>query len=76
MKVWLDQDLCGGCGCCEMIAPDVFRLDDNGLSTVIGEVVSSPEDQYVIVRVQPRHQKATQNAVEECPGGVIFAEFD
>ena len=35
MKVKVNRDNCIGCGACEAICPEVFNLDDDGLSTVI-----------------------------------------
>ena len=36
MKAVVDKDLCSGCGTCEEICPEVFRLNDEGISEVIG----------------------------------------
>jgi len=35
MRIEIDRDECTGCGNCEDIAPDVFQLDDEGVSTVV-----------------------------------------
>ena len=40
MKAFVDQDICIGCGACEMICPAVFKLVD-GKSTVIQKTVAS-----------------------------------
>ena len=37
MKVVVNRDNCIGCGACEAICPEVFQLDDEGLSTVVCE---------------------------------------
>lgn len=37
MKAIVDEDLCIGCGTCEDLCPDVFRMEDDGLSHVINE---------------------------------------
>ena len=37
MKPIVDQDLCIGCGLCEDICPEVFKLLDDGLAHVIAE---------------------------------------
>jgi ferredoxin len=42
MKPDVDLDLCIGCGACEDICPDVFRLEDDGYSHVINSE-PSPE---------------------------------
>jgi len=35
MKAIVDEDLCIGCRACEDVCPEVFRLEDDGLSHVI-----------------------------------------
>lgn len=35
MKIEIDRDGCIGCGLCAEICPDVFRIAEDGLSTVI-----------------------------------------
>ena len=41
MKVVVNRDNCIGCGACESIEPNVFQLDDEGISAVIEENVAS-----------------------------------
>lgn len=36
-KLKVDQSLCIGCGLCETIYPEVFKLDENFKAKVIGE---------------------------------------
>jgi len=36
-KIQVDQELCIGCGACVNLCPDIFELDDNGKSQVIGD---------------------------------------
>ncbi|MGO8685374.1 MAG: ferredoxin [Thermoleophilia bacterium] len=31
----IDEDLCSGCGTCEVVCPDVFVLGDDGLAHVV-----------------------------------------
>jgi len=35
MKVWVDKDLCIGCGVCSSMAPDCFELLDDGKAQTI-----------------------------------------
>ncbi len=59
MKVKVNEDACIGCGACTAIAPDVFELNDEGLSTVTCDTVSD------------ENTEATKEAVEACPTGAI-----
>lgn len=59
MKVEVNQDACIGCGACAAICPDVFEIDDAGLSTVKVEEVSK------------NLEEDTKDAVESCPTGAI-----
>lgn len=58
MKVKVDKDLCIGCGACQAICGDVFRIDD-GLSSVINE------------KVQEEYQDEAREAIESCPTEAI-----
>lgn len=35
MKVWVEEDLCIGCGVCSSMAPDIFELNDEGKAFVV-----------------------------------------
>lgn len=62
MRAEVDRDGCTGCGVCESICPEVFRLDEENLSTVIvDEIPAELEDSAV-------------EAQEECPVSVINIE--
>lgn len=62
MKPIVDTDLCIGCGNCEDLCPEVFRLDDDGLSRVIME--SPGPELYGCVR----------DAEGQCPVSAISIE--
>jgi len=34
VKVYVDKDTCIGCGVCEGICPDVFKMNDDGKAEV------------------------------------------
>jgi len=52
MKAKVDRDACISCGLCESVCPDVFKLDDESISTVIQDPVAAekilvPQTQYM-----------------------------
>lgn len=59
MKIVIDFDLCQGHANCMGDAPEVFRVDDEGLLTVLQE--SPPEE------LRPK----VESAVRYCPTGAI-----
>lgn len=62
MKVVVNRDNCIGCGACESIYPEVFQIDDEGISTVICEDFSNVDKEKVM------------DAVESCPTSAIEKE--
>ncbi len=56
-KPTVDLDLCTGCGACVDMCPEVFALNDDGLSTVINPT-GAPEDKI-------------QEAIDSCPVDAI-----
>ncbi len=54
MKAFVDHDICIGCGQCESVCPEVFKLID-GQSTVIEKPVA------------PEHEASAKDAMENCP---------
>ena len=62
MKARVDQDTCIGCGVCPAVCPEVFELDDEGLSHVIVDTV--PEDA----------EDEAKDAEESCPVDAIKVE--
>lgn len=53
-KLYVDEEECIGCGLCSEIAPDVFQLNEEGVSRVI----ASNEE---------LHQDSIEEAINECP---------
>ena len=41
MKVKINEEKCIGCGQCESICSDVFKIGDDGLAQVVG--IATPE---------------------------------
>lgn len=59
IRVEVDQDSCIGSGICESIADDVFHVGDDGVMTLVTEVVSD------------EREDAVTQAVARCPTGAI-----
>ena len=62
IKVYVKREECIGCGACQMLAPEVFELDDDGISVVINE------------DVEESLEEKTNEAVEACPTSAIEVE--
>ena len=59
-KLYVDEEECIGCGLCAEIAPDVFQLNEEGIS----QVIASSE----------KLQDSLQEAIDECPAECIHWE--
>ncbi len=62
MKVVVKRDNCIGCGICEGNCPEVFKLDDEGISTVICDDLSKVKEESI------------NEAVDGCPTSAIVKE--
>lgn len=62
MKVKIDESLCTGCGICETICPDVFEINEEGISQVIAD--------------DPCSYECCSEAAENCPEEAIIIEDD
>jgi ferredoxin len=62
MKVFIDSDLCMGCGVCESIASKLFKIEEDGVARV------------VLGEVPPQFEAAVRQAIEECPEEAISFE--
>jgi ferredoxin len=58
-KVIIDQDECIGCGSCEDICPEVFRLDEEAEKGEVIKPEGGPEDPI-------------EQAMAECPMSCIY----
>ncbi|MDD4080817.1 MAG: ferredoxin [Eubacteriales bacterium] len=61
MKANVDQGLCIGCGLCESICPEVFRMNDDNLAEAYADVT---EDL----------QETAEEARDSCPTDAITIE--
>lgn len=59
MKARIIEEACIGCGTCEAICDSVFKLNDEGISSVIVEVI--PEEL----------EEDAREAAESCPTDAI-----
>ena len=59
MKVKVNEDACIGCGACAAIAPEVFEINDEGLSTVIVDEVAK------------ENEEEANDVIDSCPTSAI-----
>ncbi len=59
MKAVVNEDLCIGCGVCESLCPQVFKLEDDGKAHVIADDCSAG---------------CCEDAKDSCPVGAISLE--
>ena len=61
MTVYIDEDECIGCGTCEEICPEVFKLDLETEKAIVIMPDGGPED-------------FIEEAMDSCPSSCIFEE--
>ncbi len=61
MRIIVDQDKCIGCGTCETMCPDVFKLDPTSYKATVVLEHGSP-------------QCTTENVTKSCPTSAIKIE--
>ena len=62
MKAKVIRDNCIGCGDCQAIAPNIFEIDDEGLSVIkVKEVPADDAEDF-------------NDALESCPTGAIVED--
>ena len=59
MKVRVNQDACIGCGACEQIDDELFKINDEGVSEEISEDIDEDKEENA------------REAIEACPTGAI-----
>ncbi|GAA0318869.1 ferredoxin [Sphingomonas oligophenolica] len=64
MKVRIDTDLCAGFGICVGIAPEIFKLHEDGYATVL------------VDEVPPELEDLVGRAANQCPAQAISLSGD
>jgi len=65
VRIRVDPDKCQGHARCYGLAPELFEIDDYGLSTVVGDGTVAPE---LVERARLAIANCPEFAVEEVPG--------
>ena len=77
MRVFVEQGMCTGAGVCEVIAPEIFGMDDRGLASVKLDGSLRPgggaPDGVVVPEGLEDH---VVEAEASCPGGCIVVIED
>jgi ferredoxin len=61
MKLFIDDNLCGGHGRCYRLAPDLLDFDEEGYVAIRGEPIEFPEDR----------RELAEEIVDTCPEQAI-----
>lgn len=61
MTVYIDEDECIGCGTCEEICPEVFKLDPDIEKAAVIMPEGGPEE-------------LIEEAIDSCPASCIYEE--
>ena len=59
MKATVYKDLCIGCGVCEDVCPEVFRMNDDGLAEVIVDLI----DESVLDKAKEAQAECAVDAI-------------
>jgi ferredoxin len=69
MRVWIDAQQCTSSGLCEVISPEVFALEADGLAH-LRQADGTPGQRVYTV---PAHlEKEVAEAADQCPGECIY----
>ena len=72
MEVTVDQAMCTSSGLCEVIAPDVFEIREDGLAHLVTEGPAAPGASLYTCTVMEGREDAVREAAEQCPGECIY----
>jgi len=71
MKVTVDRENCIGCGACEAICPEVFKLADDGKSSIVEKYQKGSSDKG---EVEEEFASCVESAKDSCPVEAISIE--
>ncbi|MBS7632243.1 ferredoxin [Candidatus Bathyarchaeota archaeon] len=71
MKVSINREECIGCGVCEALCPEVFKLQEDGKSAIIEKYRKSSQ---ATGEVGDDLASCVENAKASCPVSVISTE--
>ncbi len=63
LKIKVNEDACIGCGACQAICPDVFELNDEGISTCLKNEIEDDKLKDEVLE-----------AIESCPTEAIVKD--
>ena len=72
MKVTIDRENCIGCGACEAVCPEVFKLADDGKSSIAEKYQKDGPDKGEID--EEELASCVESARDSCPVEVISIE--
>ncbi|WP_448640844.1 ferredoxin [Geodermatophilus sp. URMC 63] len=61
MRVTADREICVGSGQCELLAPEVFEVDDD-------------DGAVRVLQEEPDDDSAVRDAIAQCPTGALSVE--
>lgn len=71
IKVIHERANCIGCGACAAISSDFWKMDEDGLSTLIG---SKEEGDKFTLEISEDKKTENQDAADVCPVQIIIIE--
>lgn len=71
MRVWIDEEQCTSSSICEVISPEVFAIESDGLAH-LRHCDNAPGRR--IYTVPPHLEKEVQEAADQCPGECIYIQ--
>jgi ferredoxin len=71
VKVWIDELQCTSSGLCEVISPEVFAIEADGLAHLRRSDDPAGRRIYTV----PAHlENEVQEAADQCPGECIYIQ--